>query len=142
VLGLSAQQRSELTAAAAIDPQLSTRARDLLLEAFWTPFQDESCGRRLGKLVYCPECVHGPANGCERFSCELDPFSIERYPVTNRQFKLVCGIALNGHPDEPAQVTLPEARRYCLEVGKRLPTPRELEHAVRFGTSTILPWVI
>ena len=73
----------------------------------------------------------------------LDVFLIDKYEVTQKEFKKIFG----KNPSEFRGENLPvdhvnwyEARDYCDQLGKRLPTEAEWEKSARAGTSFKFYW--
>jgi formylglycine-generating enzyme required for sulfatase activity len=83
----------------------------------------------------------------------VDDFFIDRYLVTNSEFKKFLsesgyptpthwkgGTFTPGHDDHPAEVNWEQADAYASHVGKRLPTEAEWEKAARGTDGRIFPW--
>lgn len=77
--------------------------------------------------------------------CFDAPFWIDKYEVTNAQFRQFNGQAANssfwtedGRPRE--SITWFEARDFCESRGARLPTEKEWEYAARGVDNLIFPW--
>ena len=73
----------------------------------------------------------------------LDPFYIDKYEVTQREFERVMGrnpSEFKGKILPVDNVTWQEAKSYCQKTGKRLPTEAEWEKASQGGVSFVYPW--
>jgi iron(II)-dependent oxidoreductase len=81
----------------------------------------------------------------EHEQCFDQPFWIDKYEVTNRQFQNNGGYAGRGSywsgADYPRDsITWIESRDYCASRGARLPTEREWEYAARGPSNLLYPW--
>jgi formylglycine-generating enzyme required for sulfatase activity len=73
----------------------------------------------------------------------VDAFFIDRYEVTQEQYKKMTGdnpSFFKGGNRPVEKVTWAQADAYCRIVGKRLPTEWEWEHAARAGSASIYYW--
>ena len=79
-------------------------------------------------------------------SVYLDAFHIDKYPVTNAQFRRFgsprndYGPKFSGDRQPVVGVSWYQARNYCGSVGKRLPTEAEWEKAARGVDGRKYPW--
>ncbi len=77
--------------------------------------------------------------------CFDEPFWIDKYEVTNKQFADFGGVAgrnsnWTGDDLPRERITWFEARDFCELRGGRLPTEREWEYAARGPNNLIYPW--
>ena len=73
----------------------------------------------------------------------LDAFFIDLYEVTQKDFQNVMGHNPSSFKGDDLPVegaTWYEAKSYCEQTGKRLPTEAEWEKAARGGKRTVYPW--
>jgi formylglycine-generating enzyme required for sulfatase activity len=100
-----------------------------------------------------PELHDGWIHGIKEV--ELAAFSIDKYEVTNRQYRLCVQAGACSPPLEPAivpsyqeldedlpvvWVTAYQAAAFCRWIGRRLPTEEEWERAARGSEGRIWPW--
>ena len=102
--------------------------------------------------------IHVPAgeylSGPDRDKASTGAFYIDRFPVTNAEYKKFVGAAGHEHPqhwrrgtwpegkaDHPVvQVTWESAAAYAKWAGKRLPLEEEWEKAARGTDGRVWPW--
>jgi len=73
----------------------------------------------------------------------IDPFYIDRFEVTQEQYKKITGenpSFFKGDNRPVEKVTWAQANVYCRKAGKRLPTEWEWKHAARAGTASTFYW--
>lgn len=73
----------------------------------------------------------------------LDAFFIDRFEVTQKQFKKIMSInpsELRGENLPVDRVDWYQARDYCNKIGKRLPTEAEWEKSARSGSTAQYYW--
>ncbi|HEX2908746.1 MAG TPA: SUMF1/EgtB/PvdO family nonheme iron enzyme [Phototrophicaceae bacterium] len=117
--------------------------------ADWTPVEQELDGVI---MVLIPVgCFYmGSSNGSwdekpVRWQCFDQPFWLDKYEVTNRQFRQFGGEATiesqwkdDNRPRE--SIAWFEARDFCMRRDARLPTEMEWEYAARGPNDLIYPW--
>ncbi len=95
-------------------------------------------------LQYMPACNFGFfSDEGPIHKVDLDEFYIDRYEVTQKQYREVMGSNPSQfkRPNNPVEmVTWFEASKYCEKLGKRLPTGAEFEKAAKGGRDTLFPW--
>lgn len=118
----------------------------------WQPsiISDVIDGVRIDMVEVPPGCfVMGSAAGANegpvQEQCFTEPFTIDRYEVTQGQFSALNGVmgrdfSFSGVNRPVETITWFEARDYCLARGARLPTEREWEYAARGPNSLNYPW--
>lgn len=142
------------------------RVRDLRRRHPRRPFQRQDSTAEIEKMIYIP-------GGPFKYSAlaqleEIPAFSIDKYPVTNYQYKKF--LLSSGHPPPPhysrsdpggllgfvarpaveydpqfdfhpvVNITLADAQAYARWAGKKLPTPRQWEKAARGTDGHLYPW--
>lgn len=94
--------------------------------------------------------------GPDRHQVVLPAFSLDKYEVTNRQYRLCIAAGVCLRPSEPAEysgidnpandhkpvvwVNAYQAAIFCRWIGRRLPTQAEWERAVRGSEGRTWPW--
>lgn len=87
--------------------------------------------------------------GGERHPAHVEPYRIDRTEVTNESYAAFCAVKQrplppNFHPEWPGQpvtnVTIADAREFCLAEGKRLPNEHQWERAARGTAGALFPW--
>ncbi|MBT3876131.1 MAG: formylglycine-generating enzyme family protein [Nitrospina sp.] len=74
---------------------------------------------------------------------KLDGFHIDIYEVTQKDFKRVMEknpSEFKGSSRPVENVTWFDAKEYCRQLGKRLPTEAEWERAARGESNSVFPW--
>lgn len=114
----------------------------------WIPFIKEFDGVEMVLVPVGCFRMGATVNDIEqpvRKVCFEQPFWIDRYEVTNAQFKMLVGQAQHDSywvndtlPRE--QITWFEARDFCIQRGARLPTEAEWEYAARGPDGLVYPW--
>ncbi|CCQ90587.1 conserved exported hypothetical protein [Nitrospina gracilis 3/211] len=128
---------------------MKTAVRFLMAWSAWLCFAATASSAEFDdpSMVLIPEgqfvMGSGKAEDEPPHTVHLSAYYIDKHEVTQLQFEAVMddnpsNFESPNHPVE--QVTWYEARDYCLQVGKRLPTEAEWEKAARAGTSTIFYW--
>lgn len=114
----------------------------------WTPIEQEFDGVM---MVLVPKgCFMMGSNDYEdeqpvHEQCFDEPFWIDKYEATNKQFADFGGVAgrnsnWTGDNLPRERITWFEARDFCELRGGRLPTEREWEYAARGPNNLIYPW--
>jgi len=104
--------------------------------------------------AYSSEMVEVPAgefemgNNADRYALpkktlRLGAFSIDRFEVTNKEFQQQFSNhsfwkGSGAHP--VTNITWDQAKTYCEQVGKRLPTEEEWEKSARGTDARLYPW--
>jgi len=79
----------------------------------------------------------------QKKTLQLEEFSIDRFEVTNDEFarllpEHIFWESAGTHP--ATSMTWQEAKTYCEQVGKRLPTEEEWEKSARGTDARLYPW--
>ncbi|HEY3739086.1 MAG TPA: bifunctional serine/threonine-protein kinase/formylglycine-generating enzyme family protein [Bryobacteraceae bacterium] len=87
--------------------------------------------------------------GEERHPARVEPYQIDRTEVTNDSYAAFCALKRRplppnfqgGWPGQPVtNVTIADAREFCLAQGKRLPNEHQWERAARGTAGARFPW--
>lgn len=128
---------------------MKTASRFLMAVSVWLCLAATASAEEFSdpSMVLIPEgefvMGSGKAEDEPPHAVHLSAFYIDRHEVTQMQFEAVMddnpsNFESPNHPVE--QVTWYEARDYCLQVGKRLPTEAEWEKAARGVDGRFYPW--
>jgi len=108
----------------------------------WTPQYQTFDGVEMA-LVPVGCFMMGSDNGSDdekpvNQQCFDQPFWIDRYEVTNKQYGSEGNFKGDSHPRD--SVTWFQACDFCAQRGARLPTEREWEYAARGPSNLVYPW--